>query len=394
MQVQNSGNYLLTVAEYFAGIGLIRLGLESAGWRVLFANDYAQEKSTMYCDAFPDGIHHYHVADVHDLDPSAVPTTTLATCSFPCIDLSLAGNQAGLHGEHSSAFWGFINILNAQARESRAPTFVLLENVVGWLTSNRGADFRITIEALNALGYACDVFTLDAQHFTPQSRPRVFVVGSSLHRPEADRSPLMNRPGSLASNRLKKSVAANDDLKWMWLNIDDRLPQRQHGLMAVVETLPEDDLRWWSQTEVDRHLDMMTHDHKRRVQFLAEQKTIVYRTAYRRIRDRQRLEVRDDDIAGCLRTARGGSSRQILLRIGEGHISMRFMTPREYARLQGVPDTYPIQVNEREALNGFGDAVCVPLVTWIARNVLTKLFDPNHESPNLAHQLPLFRHDG
>ena len=101
---------------------------------------------------------------------------------------------------------------------------------------------------------------------------------------------------------------------------------------------------------------------------------ISYRTFYRRRRHgQQRADVRRDDIAGCLRTAVGGSSRQFVLRAGEGQIRMRTMTPREYARLQGVPDHYPINVNGNKALTGFGDAVCVPAVSWIAENVLSEL---------------------
>jgi len=58
---------------------------------------------------------------------------------------------------------------------------------------------------------------------------------------------------------------------------------------------------------------------------------------------------------------------------GKGSIRMRWMTPREYARLQGCPD-FPINVDRNEALFGFGDAVCVPVIGWIAENVLTQLF--------------------
>lgn len=78
-------------------------------------------------------------------------------------------------------------------------------------------------------------------------------------------------------------------------------------------------------------------------------------------------------LAGCLRTPRGGSSKQIVFVAGEGKIRMRWMNPREYARLQGCPD-YPITVDRNEALWGFGDAVCVPVIGWIAENVLSQLF--------------------
>jgi DNA (cytosine-5)-methyltransferase 1 len=49
------------------------------------------------------------------------------------------------------------------------------------------------------------------------------------------------------------------------------------------------------------------------------------------------------------------------------------MTPREYARLQGVLDDYPIPSQVNQALTGFDDAVCVSAVTWIAENILNPL---------------------
>lgn len=165
--LQKKPSERFTVAEYFAGIGLVRMGLEPLGWNVVFANDISAKKHEMYKAFFPDGKDHYLVGDIFKITPSQTPLATLATCSFPCIDLSLAGNMNGIDGQHSSAFWGFVKILNSQGET--APRLVLVENVPGWLYSNRGNDFRATVQALNKLGYACDVFILDALRFTPQS---------------------------------------------------------------------------------------------------------------------------------------------------------------------------------------------------------------------------------
>lgn len=140
----------LTVAEYFAGIGLMRLGLEEGGWATVFANDLDEKKREMY-------VHHFGGSpavmpdDIHLLDVMHVPSTILATASFPCNDLSLAGARRGLSGEHSSAFWGFIRILEEMG--ARRPPLILLENVTGFLTSNDGADFREALLAVNRLGY-------------------------------------------------------------------------------------------------------------------------------------------------------------------------------------------------------------------------------------------------
>ena len=152
----------MTVAEYFAGIGLMRLGLERAGWTTVFANDIDEKKREMYEGHFglspavaPD--------DVHLLDVNDVPTTLLATASFPCNDLSLAGGRKGLAGKHSSAFWGFVRILEEMG--GRRPNLILLENVTGFLTSNDGGDFRETLLAENRLGYSVDAFIIDASRF-------------------------------------------------------------------------------------------------------------------------------------------------------------------------------------------------------------------------------------
>ena len=99
-----------TVAEYFAGIGLMRLGLDQAGWQTVFANDIDEKKHEMYCHHFGESPE-FVVGDIHQIDQRTIPSTTLATASFPCNDLSLAGARKGLAGEHSSAFWGFIRIL-------------------------------------------------------------------------------------------------------------------------------------------------------------------------------------------------------------------------------------------------------------------------------------------
>jgi DNA (cytosine-5)-methyltransferase 1 len=375
-----------TVAEYFAGIGLVRMGLQPHGWQVVFANDISEKKHEMYKDFFPDAKEHYLTDDIFKIDPDSIPPAYLATCSFPCIDLSLAGNMNGIvSGTHSSAFWGFIKILEAQ--NSSAPPLVLIENVPGWLYSNKGKDFRITIEALNRLGYACDVFILDARRFTPQSRLRVFVIGTKLPVPHTTAELILARPKSLLSDQMRKSIVSNKDLRWFYNEIPCPPPLRTDGLSKLIESMDDTDSRWWREDEVKRHFNMMSDLHKYRVQQFIQSETYFYRTFFRRRRQgEQRAEVRNDDLSGCLRTAVGGSGKQFLVRVGKGSLRMRSMTPREYARLQGVPDEYTISINGVQALTGFGDAVCVPVISWIAEHILNPLAD--YGLPCYSHPLP------
>ena len=165
-----------TVAEFFAGIGLMRMGLEQAGWQTIWANDIDPDKEAMYRRHFDDADNHFALGDVHLIESRSIPAVTLATASFPCTDLSLAGGRRGLAGTGSAAFWGFVDAIRGMGR--RKPPIVLLENVTGFLSSHNGNDFQDACVALNELGYAVDAFIIDAVHFVPQSRQRLFVVGS------------------------------------------------------------------------------------------------------------------------------------------------------------------------------------------------------------------------
>ncbi len=361
-------------AEYFAGIGLFRMGLEAAGgWRVVYANDWSETRARMYRGFFGDA---YRVEDIFSASPDDIPKTALATCSFPCTNLSLAGKLEGINGNQSGAFWGFCDILKKQWDDS--PPIVLLENVVGWLHSNGGDDFRITAKALNALGYACDAFMLNALSFVPQSRPRIFMVGVKTSRETAGGAPFDgSRSKRLMPDRLKKLMLSSaDDIRWTRLDAPEPPDYKTDGFSrTVVERIPPGDSRWWTPQEVDRHIAMMSPAHLAAVKRMAEGEEESFRTFFRRIRaGRQRAEVRRDDIAGCLRTVAGGSGRQFLVAAGSGAVRMRALTAREYARLQGVPDALPIVAEtERQALNAFGDAVCAPAAAWIAEKILSPL---------------------
>ncbi|MBM3607920.1 MAG: DNA cytosine methyltransferase, partial [Alphaproteobacteria bacterium] len=163
-----------TYYEFFAGGGMARAGL-GAGWQCLFANDFDAKKRDAYVANW--GSEHFRLEDIHKLTVKDLPGhADLAWASFPCQDLSLAGNGAGLKGARSGAFWGFWNLMSALRDEARAPKILVLENVTGALTSNGGRDFAELCRALKAIGYVFGALTIDAVHFVPQSRPRLFII--------------------------------------------------------------------------------------------------------------------------------------------------------------------------------------------------------------------------
>ena len=92
----------LKAAEFFAGIGLVRLALEQEGFEVVFANDIEPGKRDLYAANF--GSEDFVLGDIRDIKGADVPDIELATASFPCTDLSLAGHRAGLDGKESGMF--------------------------------------------------------------------------------------------------------------------------------------------------------------------------------------------------------------------------------------------------------------------------------------------------
>lgn len=371
-------------AEFFAGIGLVRMGLEARGWRLSYANDIDPEKRVMYDAHFGDASHHFDLEDVHEVDGRAMPDIELATASFPCTDLSLAGGRLGFTGKQSSAFWGFINVLKTMG--TRRPPLVLLENVVGFLTSHGGADFRAALKALNDLGYAVDVFVLDARWFVPQSRPRLFVIGAL--KPQAS-SAVHATPSRIRPEMLTRFISVNSDIRWSLRDLPDPPMSTSRHVRDIVEDLPETASQWWSLERSEYLYSQFSDRHRDIADRMIAKRRWSYGTVFRRVRaqsdgtKRSMAELRIDGIAGCLRTPKGGSGRQILFKAGYGRYAVRLLTPRECARLMGADD-FRITVPDNQAYFGFGDAVCVPAIAWIAEHYLNPMIRAHRGSEALA----------
>ncbi len=355
------------VLEFFAGIGLARLGLEGAGFRVAWANDYERDKKSMYEAQFGSSADHtFALGDVAKVRAAALPTgSSLAWASSPCTDLSLAGGRAGLAGSESGTFWHFVRLL--RGLKSSRPEVVVLENVTGLATSHGGDDIVAAIRAFNGLGYSVDVLAIDTRRFLPQSRPRLFLVGAQ-HPPADDDVASDIRPDYL------RWIYDDPTLRTHRAKLKQLPPLLTRGLGDLVEEIPGTDERWWDAQRTESFVASLSPIQRERVVRLRRESGAKYRTAYRRTRNGVAVwEVRPDDISGCLRTARGGSSKQAVVRLGGGRLQVRWMTPVEYARLMGAPDYDLGGARTNQALFGFGDAVAVPVVRWLADNYLMPL---------------------
>ncbi|MFI6575311.1 DNA cytosine methyltransferase [Nocardiopsis sp. NPDC050513] len=385
-----TGQTVFTVAEFFAGIGLARLGLERSGFKVTWANDLDDQKHDMYRRHFADAEDHYVLRDIREIagaPPGDAPgRVDLAWASFPCTDLSLAGGRSGLAGQHSSTFWDFINIVKTMdLRDDTAPAVIALENVNGFATSHQGDDMKSAIGRLNELGYWVDVVTLDARRFVPQSRPRLFVIASRLPKPPADEG----RDTELRPSWLNTALDA-EGLETHRSRIPDPPPPLTSGWTRLVND-SDPNVEWWDEARVEKFKEQLSGVNRERVERLSGEPEYSYRTAYRRTRNGvPAWEIRDDDIAGCLRTARGGSSKQAVVRMQKGEpLRVRWMTAHEYAKLMGAPN-YTLPTNRNRAIMGFGDAVCVDAVAWLAEHYLHPLLAGSLDCKPRAEQQSIF----
>jgi len=370
-----------TFYEFFAGGGMARAGLGET-WRCLLANDIDPMKVATYASNW--GADRLICGDVAKLASSDLPEKAdLAWASFPCQDLSLAGDQAGLGRAaslgrtRSGTFWPFWALIKTLKQEGRPPRLIALENVYGALTSHGGKDFAAIGTALAGAGYRFGAFVVDAVHFVPQSRPRVFflAVEAGLSIPAEliePPPPRESRPTALVD--AYGGLSAAEKRKWVWWRLPTP-PTRNSALSDLIEDRPCD-VRWHTPEETRRLIDMMSPLHRAKVEAARQLGCKVVGGVYRRTRSeadgskRQRAEVRFDGVAGCLRTPAGGSSRQTIIVVEGDRVRSRLLSSREAARLMGLPDDYRLPARYNDAYHVAGDGVCPPVVRHIARHLL------------------------
>jgi DNA (cytosine-5)-methyltransferase 1 len=364
--------------EFFCGGGMARAGLEPE-WRCLFANDVDPRKGAAYASNW--GSEQLRIADVASLRAVDLPgSADLAWASFPCQDLSLAGAGAGLDGVRSGAFWGFSSTMRALAAQRRAPLLIVLENVAGVLTSKGGADFAAICTALQDLGYRFGALTIDAAHFLPQSRPRVFIV--AIRRAEALPAWLVSPgpPSHHVSAALRRAAAALPPplaADWLWW----RVPEPPRANLRLADCLDDEpnETRWHSVHETERLLAALSPASRRDVELARAVGERAIGALFRRTRPdgaggvRVQAEARFDGLAGCLRTPGGGSSRQFLIVVAGDKTRTRLMSPREAARLMGLPDAYVLPARATDAFHLVGDGVAAPVVRFLSERLLLPL---------------------
>lgn len=372
-----------TYYDFFAGGGMAGFGLGS-NWDCLFANDIDAKKAASY-RANHHGGKELLLKDVAQVALDELPgSPDLVWASFPCQDLSLAGNGAGLAGKRSGMFKPFWQLMRSLHADGRGPKIIALENVYGAITSNGGRDFATLAAAFSGLGYKFGAVVVDAVHFLPQSRPRFFMVGvrGDLAIPEGQTidgpCAMWHPPALIEGCNLLSQTAAS---RWQWWNLPTP-PARNTNLAALIEDKPTG-VKWHTKAETKYLLDMMTDHNRKKVEAAKQCEERVVGTIYRRTRadadgvKRQRAEVRFDQIAGCLRTPAGGSSRQTIMLVEGNKVRSRLLSTREAASLMGLPESYILPERYNDAYKLAGDGVATPVVRHLAEAIFEPILKRN-----------------
>lgn len=352
--------------EFFAGSGLVAHAL-SPYFQAIWANDICEKKAVVYTSNH--GEKHFCPGSISHVKGICLPEVALSWASFPCQDLSLAGLIAGIHGERSGLVWDWLTIMDEMPK---LPPILVAENVTGLVSVEKGSQYRLLHEALRMRGYKVGALLLDAVHWVPQSRPRIFVI--AVKNTVTIPSKLLAQGPSWAhSAAIAKAAVGLED--WVWWKLP-KPESRKKDLVDIIEW----DAPCDHEEATNRNLRLIPEAHFQQLM----QCGISVAPGYKRMRNgKQVLELRFDGVTGCLRTPKGGSSRQFLVLKRNGKLATRLLTVRETARLMGAPDDYklPGTRNEEYKLQGtyndgykaMGDAVAVPVARYLAEHLLAPL---------------------
>lgn len=351
-----------TALDFFAGSGLVTYSL-CPYFKVIWANDISEQKAQVYMGNH--GEDHFHLEDINALSGVELPIADLSWASFPCQDLSLAGYGEGIHAKRSGLVWQWLHLMETM---KYSPDILVAENVEGLVSSSNGENYLALHKELARIGYRAGAVHLNACKWVPQSRPRIFVI--AVKRDVTIPSILKSKKANWLHTASIMNITAN--LKnWVWWNMP-KPEKRSDSLTDIIEwEAPVD-----SQEKTNQLLAMLSEKHRAEL----DRHDNIAVPGYKRTRyGEQRLELRFDGIAGCLRTPKGGSSRQVLVLKKDGVINTRLLTARETARLMGAPESYWLPAGYNDAYMAMGDAVAVPAVQYLTKHLLAPLAEAVRE---------------
>lgn len=307
----------MRVVSLFSGIGGLDQGFIDAGYDVIWANDFDKYAAYTYERNNPEGV--MHLGDINEIALEDIPEHDILIGGFPCQPFSMMGEQRGFEDTRGTLFFRIAEIINYQIEHNRAPKVIILENVRRLLTHDKGNTFSTIKRVLENLGYRVFSEVLNSADFgVPQTRNRLFIV-----------------------------CFRNQD-------IDFEYPEARVLELTMHDILERDvDPRFYLSEKVKPTiLSDGTGGYIAKSEINQSPARPLCATMAKMHRACQDNYYSDDYILG------NGDTN-----------SIRKLTPRECARLQGFNDNFVIEVSNTQAYKQFGNAVTVNVSRAVAEKI-------------------------
>jgi DNA (cytosine-5)-methyltransferase 1 len=331
-------DYPFTFIDLFAGIGGIRMGFEKFGGHCVFTSEWNTFSQKTYLANFPADETHMFAGDITQVDEADVPDHDVLLAGFPCQPFSIAGvskkNALGRPHGFECTTQGTLFFDVARIIAKKKPKAFLLENVKNLVSHDKGNTFKIILQTLREeLGYEVHYRVIDGQHFTPQHRERIIIVG----------------------------FRDKNDFSWDKL----KLPSNGPRLSSILH----------SQDGNEKIEEPYTVGDKGKInpKYTLTENLWAYLQAYKEKHSAAGNGfgfglVTGDSVTRTLSARYYKDGSEILVSQGSRKRPRR-LTPRECARLMGYPDSFKIPVSDTQAYRQFGNSVVVPVITEVARLV-------------------------
>ena len=360
-----NGDAQFRFIDLFAGIGGIRMGFEAHGGDCVFTSEWNDFSTRTYRENYPADSEHALIGDIVSFPAEDVPSHDVLLGGFPCQPFSIAGvskkNALGRPHGFECTTQGTLFFDVARIIAAKRPAAFLLENVKNLLSHDKGRTFDVILQTLrDELGYEVHYRVIDGQHFTPQHRERIIIVGfrdktafswDDLHLPEQG-----PRLGSI----LHRTDGSEPVLPWDHDRFFDHAAQRVQPKYTLTPNL-------WT------YLQNYAEKHR------AAGNGFGFGMAY------------PNSVTRTLSARYHKDGSEILVYQGEA-LRPRRLTPRECARLMGFPDTFRIPVSDTQGYRQFGNSVVMPVMREVARIMLPHVQTLLAEEPRHGSKqaLPLY----
>lgn len=320
--------------DLFAGIGGFRIAMQSVGGKCVFSSEWDTAAKKTYEANYGD----YPYGDITQIQSNEIPEHDILCAGFPCQAFSIAGKRGGFDDTRGTLFFDVARII-----KEKQPSVVFLENVKGLKSHKSGKTLATILATLrDDLGYFVpDPEVLNAKHFgVPQNRERILIVGfhpsTKINSFEYPKAP--NNPVSFSDVKEKQEVSVKYYMSTTYLATlrAHRARHAAKGNGFGYEIIPDEGV---SNAVVCGGMG------------------------------RERNLVIDDRIT-CfepITKIKGVVNRE----------GIRRMTPREWARLQGYPDEFKIEVADASAYKQFGNSVAVPVIKAMSKKIVNLVLKKN-----------------